>query len=202
MSKLLIASNNPGKIREYRSLLQGYTFELITPAQLNLSLHVDETGNSYAENASIKANAFAQASGYTTLADDSGLEVDLLNGLPGIFSARFSPNKYADDADRRERLLEQLKDKPRPWLARFHCSIAIVPLGKQVLFSEGICDGEIIPEERGFGGFGYDPIFFLPQKGCTMAELTMQEKNQLSHRSLAIQAAKPILDCLNQHLDY
>lgn len=202
MSKLLIASNNPGKIREYRSLLQGYTFELVTPEQLNISLKVDETGNSYAENAIIKANAYAQASGYPTLADDSGLEVDLLNGLPGIYSARFSPNKNADDADRRKRLLEQLKNKPRPWLAHFHCSIAIVHPGKKVHFSEGICNGEIIPEERGFLGFGYDPIFFLPQRGCTMAELTLQEKNQLSHRGLAIQAAKPILDRLNKNLDY
>lgn len=202
MSKLLIASNNPGKVQEYQSLFQNYSFELITPAQLNISLKVDEIGKSYTENAIIKANTLAQASGYLTLADDSGLEVDSLDGLPGIYSARFSPIKNADDADRRRYLLDKLKDKPHPWLAHFHCSIAIVRPGEEAQFTQGVCYGEIIPEERGLLGFGYDPIFYLPQRECTMAELTLHEKNQLSHRGLAFQAAIPILDNLSNKQEY
>jgi XTP/dITP diphosphohydrolase len=196
MNKLLIATNNKGKVKELQELLKELNVQLVTPADINLDLDVVEDGSTYEENASKKAIAFAQASGLISLADDSGIEVDALNGAPGLYSARYSPKPNADDADRRAYLLQNLKDKPRPWKAHFHATIAIAVPGGDVQFSQGDCYGEIIPEERGTGGFGYDPIFLLPDLGRTTAELDMQEKNRLSHRALAVINAMPILRAL------
>ncbi|MBL8062868.1 MAG: RdgB/HAM1 family non-canonical purine NTP pyrophosphatase [Anaerolineales bacterium] len=193
MSKLLIATNNQGKIEELKELLQDAGIEFVTPAQINLQLEVEEDGSTYQENAGKKAVAFAQASGLISLADDSGLEVAALNGAPGLYSARYSPKPGAKDKDRRDFLLKNLKDKERPWKAHFHATIAIAKPTGEIEFAEGNCFGEIIPEERGTGGFGYDPIFLLPELGKTMAELDMDEKNRLSHRALAVIAAMPIL---------
>ena len=193
MHKLLLATNNKGKIAEIKALLGGTGLTLLTPADLGLALEVPEDGLTYAENASKKARAFSQASGLPALGDDSGLEVDALRGQPGLHSHRFSPNPDATDADRRKYLLEKLQGASRPWTARFRATVAVVlPTGEMQLTS-GQCDGEIIPEERGSNGFGYDPIFFIPGIGRTMAELEMDEKNRLSHRALAIQNAIPIL---------
>lgn len=196
MNKLLIATNNNGKVIELQDLLKGSGIEFITPAQLNLELDVEEDGTTYAQNASKKAIAFAKASGLISLADDSGLEVEALDGAPGLYSARYSPRPGAKDADRRAFLLENLKDKPRPWKAHFHATIAIATPAGQVQLAEGNCYGEIIPEERGTGGFGYDPIFFMPELGKTMAELDMDEKNRLSHRARGVTNAMPILKTL------
>jgi len=193
MNKLLIATNNQGKVLEFQELLAGSGIEFVTPAQINLQLEVDEDGSNYHENAGKKAIAFAQASGLISLADDSGLEVEALDGAPGLYSARYSPKPGAKDADRRAFLLENLKDKPRPWKAHFHATVAIAKPNGGVEFAEGNCYGEIIPEERGTGGFGYDPIFLLTELGKTMAELEMKEKNRLSHRARAVIAAMPIL---------
>lgn len=193
MNKLLIATNNQGKVLELQELLKGSGFELVTPAQINLQLEVQEDGSNYHENAGKKAIAFAQASGLIALADDSGLEVEALDGAPGLYSARYSPKPGAKDKDRRDFLLANLKDKPRPWKAHFHASIAIARPTGEMEFAEGDCYGEIIPEERGTGGFGYDPIFLLTELGKTMAELEMEEKNRLSHRARAVMAAMPIL---------
>lgn len=203
MAKLLVATNNPGKLVEIRALLAQTEVELISPRQLDLNLVVKEDGQTYAQNASRKAIAFALSSQLPTLADDSGLEVDALGGQPGLHSARFSPLPDATDADRREYLLEQLRVYPHPWLARFRCVVALItPQQAQdhqpARILEGVCPGEIIPEERGTNGFGYDPIFLLPGYGRTMAELSMEEKNQISHRARAVQAAIPyIIDMLN-----
>ncbi len=131
----------------------------------------------YAENAARKAQAYSIASGIFTLGDDSGLEVDVLNGAPGIYSARYAPQVGATDADRRAYLLQQLSPYPSPWIARFNCTVALASPDGDVHFAHGICPGEIIPEERGVNGFGYDPIFLLTEMGRTMAELTMDEKN-------------------------
>jgi XTP/dITP diphosphohydrolase len=198
MSKILLATNNPGKLIEIQSLLAQTGVELITPEQVNLDLEVLEDGQTYTQNASRKAIAFALASQLPCLADDSGLEVDALGGRPGLFSARFSPLPDATDADRRSYLLEQLKAFPRPWPARFRCVVALITpqqaleqLAAQII--EGICPGEIIPEERGSNGFGYDPIFLLPGFGRTMAELNMDEKNRISHRARAVRAAIPCI---------
>jgi len=196
MNQLLVATGNPGKLIEIRSLLDDILLELVTPKQLGIFITVEENGGSYEENASLKAQAFAIASDLVTLADDSGLEVDVINGLPGLHSARFSPLPHATDADRRARLLNMLEVHPRPWKAHFHCTVAIATPQGRVYYGQGNCPGEIIPEERGSNGFGYDPIFLLPEIGLTMAELSMQEKNQLSHRARAVKAALPILHAL------
>lgn len=193
MPQLLIATENQGKIRELQELLAGLGVELVMPRQLGLNLNVVEDGATYEENAGKKARAYAAASGLISLADDSGLEVDALNGAPGLYSARYSPKPGATDADRRAFLLENLRDKPRPWLAHFHATVAIATPDGKLRFAEGDCYGEIIPEERGSGGFGYDPIFLIPAPGQTMAELDMDKKNRLSHRALAVTNAIEIL---------
>jgi XTP/dITP diphosphohydrolase len=193
MSKILVATHNAGKLKEIQALLEDLPAELVLPAHLGLDLAIEETGSTYAENAALKAIAYARASGLLSLADDSGLEVDALDGLPGLHSARFAPWAAATDADRRALLLQRLQTMPRPWTARFRCVVALAsPLG-ETRFAEGICPGEIIPQERGDKGFGYDPIFILPQLGKTMAELDMAEKNLLSHRGRAVRAAQPLL---------
>lgn len=193
MTKLLLGTENPGKIREMRSLLQEVNAELVIPGDLGLDLNVDESGQTYAENASRKAQIYSNASGLLTLADDSGLEVDALNGAPGLYSARFSPKTGATDKDRRDYLLAQLRGISRPWPARFHCTVAIAAPEGVIHIADGVCQGEIIPEERGESGFGYDPIFLVENMERTMAELSMSVKNQISHRGRAIEVVIPIL---------
>jgi XTP/dITP diphosphohydrolase len=210
-SPLLIATNNQGKVKELHDLLNGMEVELVTPAQIGLDLDVVEDGLTYAENATKKAIAFAKASNLISLADDSGLEVDALDGAPGLYSARYGSHLSLPpfsasqkmggagggaDAERRKYLLQELQDEPHPWTARFRAVIAIAIPNNQLRITEGICEGEIILEERGTSGFGYDPIFLLPELGKTMAELSMEEKNRLSHRAKAVMKAKGILEIL------
>src|SRR5271157_2518687 len=195
--KLLIATNNKGKVEEIQDLLKDMGVKLVTPNDVGINIHVEEDGTTYAENAEKKALAFAHASRLISLADDSGLEVDALNGAPGLYSNRYLSKLNATDADRRTFLLKNLNDKPRPWTAKFHAALAIASPGNpSVQFAKGECQGEIIPKERGLGGFGYDPIFFIPEANHTMAELSMEEKNRLSHRARAILNAKSILEDL------
>ncbi len=193
MLKLLLASQNPGKLREMQAILQDLPIQIISPAELGIQIHVEETGKTYAENAALKAEAYAKASGLTTLADDSGLEVDALDGAPGLYSARYAPAPNADDGDRRNFLLKNLAAHPRPWTARFCATIAIAQPDGEIRYSEGSCEGEVIPEERGAGGFGYDPIFYIPNEGCTMAEMDESKKNRISHRARALEKAKDFL---------
>lgn len=193
MGKLLIASQNRGKIAEIKALLAGEPLELVTPDEVGISLTVEETGHSYRQNAAIKAKAYTHAAGLVSLADDSGLEVDALGGKPGIHSARFSPQPGATDADRRAYLLQQLTDYPRPWNARFRCVVAVASPPDTVYYTQGLCEGEIIQEESGEHGFGYDPIFWLPHLNHTMAELNMPLKNQISHRAHAVRKAIPLV---------
>jgi XTP/dITP diphosphohydrolase len=206
--KLLIATNNKGKVEELQDLLKDSGIELVTPSQIGLDLDVTEDGHTYAENASKKAVSFARASGFISLADDSGLEVDALDGAPGLYSARYGtlPQNSQNlggagggrlsDAERRKYLLSKLQGAPRPWTAHFHATIAIATPNHQLQITNGFCPGEIIPEERGTGGFGYDPIFLLADLGKTMAELSMDEKNRLSHRARAVMNAKGILNTI------
>lgn len=189
---LLIATNNTGKLHEIQMILKDLEINLVSPTELGLQLEVDEDGQTYAENATKKALAFATVSGMTSLADDTGLEVDALNGEPGLHSNRFGPAPYSDKS-RRAYLLERLNGQSRPWRALFRATVAIASVGRPVELVEGICHGEIIPEERGRSGFGYDPIFLLRDSGRTMAELNSQEKNLLSHRGQAVRNAIPIL---------
>jgi XTP/dITP diphosphohydrolase len=193
MRKLLIATMNQGKAKEIKALLSDLPIDLVTPDQLDLHLLFKEDGNTYTENATKKALAYAEATDLLTLADDSGLEVDALDGSPGLFSARFSPKPNATDADRRAFLLEKLNGLPRPWKARFRCVVALHDAKKGIFHSEGICQGEIVPEERGKKGFGYDPIFQVAGGRQTMAELSMEEKNKLSHRAIAVLEIKPTI---------
>ena len=198
MTSILIATNNQGKLIEFQELLKDTNISLVTPAQTGLDLDVVEDGHTYAENATKKAVSFAKASSLISLADDSGLEVNALDSAPGLYSARYGSTDGVklSDAGRRKYLLSQLQDKPRPWTANFHATLAIATPGGEIHLAEGICPGEIIPEERGTGGFGYDPIFLLPELGKTMAELSMDEKNHLSHRARAVLKAKEILTTL------
>jgi XTP/dITP diphosphohydrolase len=191
---ILLASTNMGKLTEMQSLLEGTPYQLITSKEKGISLQVVEDGSTYAENAIKKATAYAAASGMLTMADDSGLEVDALDGAPGLYSARFAPQPGATDADRRVYLLEQLQGKAQPWTARFRCVIALATPDGEMQLAEGICEGKILPEERGSHGFGYDPLFFLPIIRKTMAEMSMEEKNTLSHRSRAVKAAIPLIE--------
>ena len=192
-SRLLIATTNKGKVKEIKAILQNLNIELILLADIGLELDVEEDGQTYAENATKKALAFSQASGLTSLADDSGLEVDALDGAPGLHSARYAPLPNATDADRRAYLLKNLSGKPRPWVARFRATVAIASPERGVELAEGICPGEIVPNERGKGGFGYDPIFLFTDLDKTMAELEMADKNRLSHRGKALHKAIPFL---------
>jgi XTP/dITP diphosphohydrolase len=193
MNSLLLATNNPGKLQELRALLRDFNLRLLTPEEAGLRLHVEEDGNTYVDNASKKAVEFSRASGLAALADDSGLEVDALGGEPGLRSARYLSGTQATDADRRAYLLQQLAGRPRPWLARFRAAVAIALPGNGVRHAEGECPGEIIPQERGDGGFGYDRIFVVQGTGRTMAELPMEQKNRISHRARAVMNAFPIL---------
>lgn len=198
MTILLIASGNIGKLREIQAILGDFPIQLTLPSQLGIQLDVVEDGETYAENAAKKALAYTQASQMIVLADDSGLEVDALDGQPGLYSARYAPWPEATDADRRRYLLQNLQGKQRPWRAHFHCTVALATPQGQIYYADGDCPGEIIPEERGYNGFGYDPIFYMPELGYTMAEMPMAEKNQLSHRARAVHAALPILKSLFQ----
>src|SRR4030042_2918200 len=185
MPKLLLATTNRGKVREYRHLLSGLPFELVTPDEVGIDIAVEENHPSYEENARMKAVAYAGASHLITLADDSGVEVNALGGEPGIWSAR-AAGEEARDEGRIEHLLSRLKGVP--WekrTARFKCVIAVaIPEGKTEL-CHGECQGLIAFEPKGETGFGYDPVFYLPEFEKTMAELPLEIKNQISHRGRA-----------------
>lgn len=191
--KILIATSNKGKIAEIQSLLSILPIEVITPADIGLSLEVAETGDTYLENALLKASAYSQASELPTLADDTGLEVAALNGIPGIHSARFINDPNATDKDRRSLLLSKLRTYERPWKARFMCAAVLMFPGEAARHALGECLGEIIPDERGEHGFGYDAIFLVNGTNKTMAELSMEEKNEISHRAKAVKALFPFL---------
>jgi XTP/dITP diphosphohydrolase len=193
--KLLLATNNRGKIDEYRSLFKDISSKLVTLADEGITTVVDEVGESLEENARLKATALATRSGLLTVADDSGLEVDALGGEPGRLSARYA-GEGASDKDRIDYLLSRLKDVP--WekrTARFRCVIAVATPSGEVAFCSGECHGLLAFEPRGSQGFGYDPIFYLPELGKTMAELPMEVKNKISHRG---QAARKVYQVLSR----
>ena len=183
--RLLLATNNKGKVREYRSLLQSLPFDLVTLAEVGITADVEEVGETLEENARLKATALAAQSQVLALADDSGLEVDALGGEPGRLSARYA-GKGASDRDRVGYLLAKLEGVP--WeerSARFRCVIGIAAPDGQVEFCSGECRGVIALEPKGEKGFGYDPIFYLPELDKTMAELPLEVKNEVSHRGKA-----------------
>ncbi len=193
---LLIATRNAGKQWEYRALLGGIEGVIHFPDELGLTINVKEDGTTYAANARKKARSYAAASGLLTIADDSGLEVDALGGAPGVRSARYAEGS---DADRVAALLEDLRGVP--WeqrAARFRCVLVAATHTEELFETEGVCEGMIACEPQGQGGFGYDPVFYLPDRGCTMAQLPPENKNRISHRARAVESARPILERILQ----
>ena len=193
--RLVLASTNPHKIAEFRALLAGAPFELLSPADLGVTVQVEETGDTFDENAILKALAYAEATGLLALADDSGLEIDALGGVPGVHSARWAG--VDTSYEERFRLLEQrlagTPDEQRT--ARYRCAIALAEPAPRGLYAvvSGTLEGRIARTPRGSEGFGYDPIFSLPEQGKTVGELTAAEKNSISHRARAAAAAQPLL---------
>jgi XTP/dITP diphosphohydrolase len=180
IDKLLLATGNAGKIREMRELLTPLGIELVTPAELGIDLEVDENGETFEDNARLKATAFCAASGLPSVADDSGLCVDALGGAPGVHSAR-----YAEPGGRKRKLLENMENTEQR-AAKFVSSIVCAFPNGEELTATGECCGEIAREPRGDGGFGYDPVFYMAEFGKTMAEMTDDEKNAVSHRGRAM----------------
>ena len=192
MPRLLLATNNPGKLREYRGLLAGCGYDLVTPGELGIKADVPETGSTFAANARLKALTLAKASRLLTLADDSGLEVDALGCEPGVRSARYGGKK--SDSERIDLLLSRLRDFPTgKRTARFRCVIAIATPQGSARTVSGECRGLIAGASRGSSGFGYDPVFYLPELGQTMAELPPEIKNRISHRARAAARACRLL---------
>ena len=187
--KLLTATHNRGKLRELTELLVDIPYELVSLDDLGIDCDVEETGSTFEENARLKAESYCQIAGVMTLADDSGLEVDTLDGEPGIRSARYA-GPDATDADRIGFLLGNLAGtNPDSWSARFRCVIAIAEPGHATTLHSGSCEGRIVSEPRGDNGFGYDPIFLFPDIELTMAELPTERKNIVSHRAMAARKA-------------
>jgi len=196
MPRLLLATTNQGKAAEYRDLLKGLDLEMVTLDQAGISQEADESFNTFEENARHKAAFYAELGGLPTLADDSGLEVDALSGEPGVRSSRYAGDN-ATDADRVDFLLNKLKDVPhQERTARFRCVIAVARPGGQIETAEGACDGYIATEPRGHNGFGYDPVFYLPEFGKTIAELPPEIKNRISHRAMAAVKMRRLLQNL------
>ncbi len=194
--KVLISTTNNGKKKEIAALCAGFPVELCFPNDLGITIDVEETGATYAENALLKAETLCRLSGLITLSDDTGLEVDALDGRPGLHSGRYVAVEGATDADRRAKLIAELRQFPTPWTARFYCAVAVAVPGKDSRIFDGEVMGEIRPAESGDHGFGYDRLFWIPQLGKTMAYLDMAEKNQISHRAMAVKKA---LDFLMNH---
>lgn len=200
MQKLLVATHNQGKIREYRALLGDLPLAVTWLDQEQITLEVDETGDTFVANASLKAETYARLTGLWTWADDSGLEVDALGGQPGVYSARFG-GPGLSDRDRYLHLLDQLRDvPPGQRAARFRCVVAIAIPGGPVYTVHGAIEGQILDQPRGEFGFGYDPIFWIPEAGVTMAELQPANKNRISHRAIAAHNARKVLAELLQHM--
>lgn len=194
LRRLLVATHNSGKVAEFADLLDDDRIDWLTLADAGIQLEVDENGETFQENAILKATAYAKLSGFLTLADDSGLEVDALGGRPGVMTARFG-GEGLSSAQRYRLLLEAMAGVPeRDRGARFRCVIALAaPDGSLLGTADGVCEGRIALEPRGIGGFGYDPIFYLPGRGVTMAELSAGEKHRISHRGRAAYAIGPLL---------
>ncbi len=197
--KLLVATHNSGKVREYRDLLAGLPLEVTYLDAERITQEVDETGATFAENAILKATTYAGLSGLWTWVDDSGLEVDALGGAPGVYSSRYA-GPGASDADRYRKLLDALTGVP--WdrrTARFRCTVALAVPEGAVRTADGACEGIIAFGPIGANGFGYDPVFYLPEHGLTMAQLAPEVKNEISHRGRAAQAAAAVLAELLKH---
>ena len=190
--KIIFATGNQGKMREIRAILSDLGLPVLSMKEAGVSLDITEDGTSFAENARIKARAVWEHTGGIVLADDSGLAVDYIGGEPGVYSARYLGDTPYEEKN--QILIERVKDaKGKERSARFMCNIAAVLPDGRVLHTEAAMEGEIAKEAAGNGGFGYDPILWLPEYGKTSAELTMEEKNRISHRGKALERMKDAL---------
>ncbi len=191
MEKLIVASNNKNKLREFAAIM-GSRFEIVSMRDAGIDCDIEENGTTFEENAQIKAEYVAKITGCAAIADDSGLEVDALGGAPGVYSARYC-GRHGDDEANNDLLLENLKDVPAPRTGRYVAAIALVRPGKETIVRRGTCDGEILFERRGSGGFGYDPLFVC-ETGETFAEVSAETKNAISHRKRGIEAVLRALE--------
>ncbi|GJM41209.1 MAG: non-canonical purine NTP pyrophosphatase [Ardenticatenaceae bacterium] len=199
MTKLLVATHNKGKVVEFAEMLADLEIEWLSLDDLGVTQDIEETGSTFRENGVLKAQAYAAETGYLTLADDSGLEVDVLDGAPGVYTARYG-GAGLTAVQRYQKLLEAIQHVPEPArTARFRCVIVLAsPDGNILGESEGVCEGQIGLSPAGEGGFGYDPVFYLPHLQQTMAQLSPAEKHKISHRGQAVQAIVPRLRSLLQ----
>ncbi|ANF48310.1 XTP/dITP diphosphatase [Priestia megaterium] len=194
MREIIIATKNAGKVKDFETLFSPKGFKVKSLLDFPEIEDVEETGVTFAENATLKAEAISSALNKPVIADDSGLAIDALNGEPGVYSARYAGENKDDNANI-EKVLQKLNDVPfEKRTARFHCALAIAVPGKRTEIVEGTCEGHILEEKRGENGFGYDPIFFVEKWRCSMAELTKEQKNQISHRANALKKLAPLID--------
>ncbi|MBY0027057.1 XTP/dITP diphosphatase [Priestia aryabhattai] len=194
MREIIIATKNAGKVKDFETLFSPKGFQVKSLLDFPEVEDVEETGVTFAENATLKAEAISFALNKPVIADDSGLAIDALNGEPGVYSARYAGENKDDNANI-EKVLQKLNDVPfEKRTARFHCALAIAVPGKRTEIVEGTCEGHILEEKRGENGFGYDPIFFVEKWRCSMAELSKEQKNQISHRANALKKLAPLID--------
>lgn len=193
MNEVLIATNNAGKAKDFEALFKPFGIRVLTLKDLEEEIDVEETGTTFEENAILKAETVAKQLDKLVIADDSGLEIDALSGAPGVYSARYAGLEKNDDANIDKALKELQGVAEADRTARFRCVLAVAGPGVETLTFSGSCEGLILEERRGTNGFGYDPIFYLPEKRCSMAELSPEEKGEISHRGAA-------LDKLKEHL--
>lgn len=199
MIKILIATNNPHKLDEYKEIFANLPVTITCLADEGITLDPEETGTTFEENAIIKAQAFAQVSDLPVLADDSGLEVDALDGEPGIYSARYGNTAKEDHVGRYRIVLDKLAAKNPAWperTARFRCVVAVATKQNLIGTVEGTVEGFINYDARGLNGFGYDPVFFVPEFNQTLAEMPPTQKHSISHRGRAARAAIPLIEQL------
>ncbi len=185
--KVVLASNNANKLREMKAILSPLGWEILSQKEAGVHVEPDENGTTFEENSRIKAQAVMEATGLPAIADDSGVEVDALGGAPGVYSARYGGDACKDDKERNRLLMKNMETVPDGQrTARFVSVITMVyPDGKTVA-ARGELEGEILRQEVGDGGFGYDPLFYIPGENCTMAQITPERKNQISHRAVAL----------------
>jgi XTP/dITP diphosphohydrolase len=196
MKEVIIATKNPGKAREFEHIFSSREITVLTLLDFPEIPEVDETGTTFEENAALKAEAVSKALGKMVIGDDSGLIVDALEGRPGIYSARYAGEPKNDERNT-DKVLSELEGTPEEKRsARFYCALAVAVPGQETIKVSGTCEGCILEERRGSNGFGYDPVFYVPEKGLAMAELSSDEKNQISHRANALKKLDVVLDSI------
>lgn len=202
MKEVIIATKNPGKAREFEHIFAPRGIEVKTLLDYPEMEDVEETGTTFEENAALKAEAVSKQLNKMVIGDDSGLIVDALEGRPGIYSARYAGEEPKDDQKNLEKVLNELQGvSEENRTARFYCALAVAWPGNETITVYGTCEGRILEEQRGTNGFGYDPVFYVPEKACAMAELSSDEKNKISHRANALKKLEGILDSIVERAD-